>query len=93
MLIYIYRTMRNIFEKELGMGAQMTVTSDKSKWVAFFLCFFFGFLGLHNFYVGKWVWGLIYIFTAGLLGIGWLVDIIRILIGSFRDSEGFPLRK
>ena len=36
--------------------------------------------------------GLLYLFTLGLFGIGWLIDIILIAIGSFRDEFDLPLR-
>ena len=51
----------------------------KNKWVAFLLCFFLGFLGAHKFYEGKIGMGILYIFTCGLFGIGWLVDCIVLL--------------
>ena len=60
----------------------------KSKGVALLLCFFFGTFGAHYFYVGRPGMGLLYLFTFGLGGIGWLVDMIRILLGTFRDSSG-----
>ena len=50
----------------------------KDKWVALLLCFFFGYIGLHRFYEGKFGTGLLYFFTGGLVGIGVLVDLIRI---------------
>jgi len=50
----------------------------RNKWVSFWLCFFFGWLGIHKFYEGKPVMGLLYLFTLGLLGIGWIVDIVLI---------------
>lgn len=53
--------------------------STRNKWVALFLCFFFGIFGVHKFYEGKIGWGLLYLFTFGLGGIGWLVDIILLL--------------
>ena len=34
-----------------------------------------GFLGAHRFYFGRPVSGTIYLFTLGLLGIGWLIDL------------------
>lgn len=50
-----------------------------NKWLAFCLCFFFGYLGIHRFYEGKIGTGVLYIFTFGLCGIGWLIDTISLL--------------
>lgn len=51
----------------------------RNKWVAFCLCLFLGAFGAHKFYEGKAGMGILYIFTCGLFGIGWLIDIISIL--------------
>ncbi len=51
----------------------------RNKWVAFLLCFFLGYLGAHKFYEGKAGTGILYLFTAGLFGIGWFVDCINLL--------------
>lgn len=48
----------------------------KNKWVGFFLCLFLGFIGAHKFYEEKTGMGILYIFTCGLFGIGWLIDTI-----------------
>ena len=40
-----------------------------------YLLWIFGFLGAHRFYFGRPVSGTVYLFTFGLLGIGWLVDL------------------
>ena len=66
----------------------MSEKSPKSRLVAFLLCFFLGELGIHRFYVGKVGTGLLWLFTAGFLGIGTLVDFIMILCGAFKDKEG-----
>lgn len=55
-------------------------TKERNKWVAFALCLFIGFLGAHKFYEGKTGMGVLYVFTGGLLGIGWIVDTIAILL-------------
>lgn len=43
-----------------------------------YILWIFGFLGAHRFYFGKPVTGTIWMFTGGLLGIGWLVDLFLI---------------
>jgi TM2 domain-containing membrane protein YozV len=42
--------------------------------VAWILLTFLGILGIHRFYLGKWLSGLLYLLTAGLLGVGVLYD-------------------
>lgn len=66
-------------------------TSPKSWTAALLLCLFFGGAGFHRFYVGKIGTGLLFLLTFGWCGIGWLVDLIAIITGSFRDSYGLPL--
>ena len=63
----------------------------KQKWVAFFLCLFFGYFGVHRFYVHKTGTGILWLFTFGLGGVGCIVDLIMILIGAFNDNMGQPL--
>lgn len=69
------------------------MTSPKSRWLALALCFFLGEFGVHRFYVGKIGTGILYLFTFGLFGFGWLIDFFSILFGSFRDKYGFWLRR
>lgn len=50
----------------------------KNKWVAFLLCLF-TFCG-HKFYEGKIGMGILYLLTAGLFGIGWIIDLVSLLM-------------
>ncbi len=42
--------------------------------LAWVLLTFLGVFGIHRFYLGKWLSGLLYLFTGGLLGLGVLYD-------------------
>ncbi len=55
-------------------------TKRCDKWIAFLLCLFLGGVGAHKFYEGKVGMGILYLLTGGLLGIGWIVDLILILL-------------
>lgn len=57
-----------------------TKTKEKNKWVVFFLCLFLGFLGIHRFYERKILTGLLWCVTLGLWGVGWVIDLILILL-------------
>lgn len=62
--------------------------SNKTRLVALLLCWFLGSFGAHRFYVGKIGTAILMILTFGGLGIWTLVDLIIILVGSFRDKKG-----
>ncbi|HEK85708.1 MAG: TM2 domain-containing protein [Candidatus Saccharicenans sp.] len=65
--------------------------SEKSRLVTFLLCWLFGIFGGHRFYVGKTGTGVIWLLTLGCLGIGLMVDLVMIVLGNFRDSQGKPV--
>ena len=67
--------------------------SGKNRLAALLLCFFLGTLGLHRFYVGKLITGVIWLLTLGIFGIGVIVDFILILFGAFTDKQGKKLKK
>ncbi|TAF66508.1 MAG: NINE protein [Cytophagales bacterium] len=52
----------------------------KDKGTAALLAFFTGSLGIHRFYLGDYGTGIIYLFTAGLCGIGSIIDFFNLLM-------------
>lgn len=78
--------------RKISEVSRIAGVSRKSKTTALLLCIVLGGLGAHRFYVGKAGTGILYLLTGGFLGIGWIIDIIRIAVGSFRDEFDLPLR-
>lgn len=58
----------------------------KSKSAATILAIFLGWLGIHRFYVGQKLYGIIYLFSFGLCGI-FLIDAILWLLGSQENFD------
>ena len=56
--------------------AQRRFTAGTTNYsIAWLLLMFLGLFGIHRFYLGKWVTGIIYLISGGLFGIGWLYDL------------------
>ena len=72
------------------VGPEVPAGAEQSKdWMTtFLLCFLLGGLGVHRYYVGKIGTGILYTLTAGVFGIGYLVDFIKIICGKFTDKDG-----
>jgi TM2 domain-containing membrane protein YozV len=62
--------------------------SDKRILPLFLLFFFLAWLGVHRFYVGKIGTAILFIVTLGGLGIWWIIDLILIVTGNLKDSDG-----
>jgi len=60
----------------------------KSQIVALILCIFLGLLGIHRFYLGYTGLGILYLLTFGLFGIGWLIDLILLIIPNGLTPKG-----
>ena len=50
-------------------------------------------MGVHRFYTGRIISGIIWLFTFGLLGIGWIADIIMVYSGNFKDKDGRKVKR
>ncbi len=74
--------------KEENAETNKSNEMNKSWIVAFLLCWFLGGLGFHRFYLGYTGIGIIQLLTIGGLGLWWLIDFIRILIGSLKPKNG-----
>lgn len=62
-------------------NAKLKKQKEKNnKIIELVICIILGIFGGHKFYEGKIKLGIIYLFTGGIFGIGWLIDIIKILI-------------
>ena len=61
---------------------------DKSWIAALLLCIFLGSLGIHRFYLGYTVIGIIQLLTLGGCGIWTFIDLIRIIIKDLKPKNG-----
>ena len=68
------------------------VRSEKAFVATLLLCVLLGGFGIHRFYVGKTGTGILMLLTLGGLGIWSFIDLILIATGSFKDSQGLPIK-
>ena len=71
---------------------QTVQKSEKDFAATLLLCFFLGALGIHRFYVGKIVTGILMIITLGGFGIWNIIDLIMIITGNFKDNKGLKIK-
>ncbi|WP_291753274.1 TM2 domain-containing protein [Cellulomonas sp. 73-92] len=65
--------------------------SDKSFVVTWLLAWFLGSFGVDRFYLGKIGTGVLKLVTLGGCGVWSLIDLIMVLVGSTKDTNGRPL--
>ena len=70
---------------------QAAMTSDKDWTTLLLLSFFLGGLGADHFYTGKTVTGILKLITLGGCTIWALIDLIMVITGGFKDSNGLPV--
>ena len=72
-----------------------TIASDKSKKTTTILCCigFLGVGGLHDFYLGSIGKGIVKLFTMNWFLVGTIVDLIKILNGTYLDATGQPVKR
>ncbi len=73
-------------------NGQPVRVSEKSWLATLLLEIFLGGLGIHRFYVGKIGTGILWLITAGIFGIGWIVDLVMIACGNFKDKTDAYLK-
>jgi hypothetical protein len=62
----------------------------KSQSKALLFAVLFGWLGVHRYYMGFYFTGVIYTISLGLFGVGWAIDVIRILFWSTISEKEQP---
>lgn len=63
----------------------MKMRGIHNPWIKLLICYFLGVFGVHKFIERKTGIGLLYFFTFGILGIGWLVDTIKYFVVAIKS--------
>jgi len=78
----------------VSLNRENALPGEGKDWLTtLLLCFFLGVFGIHRFYTGHTAIGVVQLLTLGGCGIWVLVDLIMIIVGSFKDAKGHLLIK
>ena len=67
------------------------MNSDKDWIVTLVLAILVGGLGIDRFYSGSILLGVLKLVTFGGLGLWWLIDLIMLVTGNYKDGGGNPI--
>ena len=67
------------------------MNSEKDWMVTLILAILVGGLGIDRFYSGSILLGVLKLVTFGGLGLWWLIDLIMLVTGSYKDGDGNPI--
>ena len=60
----------------MDRGADLRYRSGNLNYTAaWILLTFLGLFGIHRFYMGKWLTGIVYLISGGIFGLGYLYDL------------------
>ena len=74
-------------DRELQILSTELQKKVRSTGTAYLLWFFTGLLGGHQFYLGRWGWGIAYLCSLGIFGIGCLIDLFTLSAQVRRANE------
>lgn len=85
----------NNYSTQSGAANHYVDPAEGYDWLTtLLLCFFLGAFGVHSFYTKKTGIGVAQLITLGGCGIWALIDLIMIIVGSYKDGQGrFLVRK
>jgi len=84
-----HKTVVKATTKVLKQKKAMADPGDgKSQVIALILCIFVGLLGIHRFYLGYTMEGVLQLLTGGGCGVWSLIDLIRIITGDLKPKNG-----
>lgn len=70
-------------------GVRQASSEGNKEWMTtLLLCIFLGGIGVHRFYTGHTLIGILQLITLGGCGVWTLIDLILILTNKFKDSNG-----
>ena len=74
-----------------GMQQMQQMNSDKDWIITLVLAILVGGLGIDRFYTGSIILGVLKLVTFGGLGLWWLIDLIMLVTGTYKDGNGLPI--